>query len=102
MALAGAFGGAVRWMSIREDIKSGIISILVGSICSVYLSPLAIPMLEPILGKLVIDESARAGFSGFLLGVGGIAVSGFIIDVWKSRRINHFRKDLRDGNCDNE
>lgn len=84
--LAGALGGVVRWLSLREDIRSGLISITVGAICALYLSPLAIPAIEPILGMLVIDPSARAGFSGFIMGIGGIAAAGFLIDLWNARR----------------
>lgn len=85
IALAGALGGVVRWLSLREDWKSGIVSITVGAICAVYLAPLAIPSFEPLIGKLVVDHVSRAGFSGFLIGIGGIAVSGFVIDLWRAR-----------------
>lgn len=84
--VAGALGGVVRWLSLREDLRSGLISIAVGAICSLYLSPLAIPIVEPVLGKFVIDPSSRAGFSGFIMGIGGIAVAGFVIDLWKDRQ----------------
>jgi hypothetical protein len=84
--MAGALGGVVRWLTLREDWRSGLISITVGAICSLYLSPLAIPIVEPLLGKLVIDPSARAGFSGFIMGIGGIAATGFLIDLWNAKR----------------
>ena len=86
LAVAGALGGMVRWLSLREDWKSGTTSLVVGAICAVYLGPLAIPVIEPIVGKIVIDPASRAGLSGFIIGVGGIAVAGFIIDIWKARR----------------
>lgn len=91
--MAGALGGVVRWLSLREDWKSGLISITVGAICSLYLSPLAIPIIEPVLGKLVIDPAARAGFSGFIMGIGGIAVAGFFIDLWNARRAARLSED---------
>jgi len=85
LAIAGALGGVVRWLSLREDLPSGIISITVGAICALYLAPLAIPAIEPLIIRMVIDPTSRAGFSGFIIGIGGIAVSGFVIDIWKSR-----------------
>lgn len=85
LLVAGAAGGVVRWLSLRENWRDGCISILVGAICALYLSPLAIPMIEPILSKLVVDADSRAGFSGFFIGVGGIAVAGFCIDIWRHR-----------------
>ena len=93
--LAGALGGVVRWLTIREDWRSGLISITVGAICALYLSPLAIPAIEPILGKIVLDPAARAGFSGFVMGIGGIAVAGFFIDVWNARRAAKREEDTK-------
>jgi hypothetical protein len=95
LATAGALGGVVRWLSLREDWQSGLVSITVGAICALYLAPLAIPAIEPIIGKFVIDATARAGFSGFIIGIGGIAVSGFVIDLWKARA-RQIRKDGRE------
>ena len=92
LAMAGALGGVVRWLSLREDWQSGIISITVGAICALYLAPLTIPAIEPLIGKIVVDATSRAGFSGFIIGIGGIAVSGFVIDLWKARARQN-RKD---------
>jgi len=86
LALAGALGGVVRWLSLREDWRSGLTSLTVGAICAVYLGPVAIPFIEPIVGKIVVDAASRAGLSGFIIGIGGIAVAGFVIDIWKARR----------------
>lgn len=86
LAIAGSLGGMVRWLTLREDWRSGLTSLLVGAICAVYLGPIAIPTLEPIVGKIVVDAASRAGLSGFLIGIGGIAVAGFVIDLWKARR----------------
>jgi hypothetical protein len=86
LAVAGALGGVVRWLSLREDWKDGLVSITVGAICAVYLSPLAIPLFDSVLGKIVVDAAARHSFSGFLIGIGGIAVSGLVLDIWKARR----------------
>ena len=86
IAIAGAAGGVVRWLTLREDWKDGLISIVVGAICSLYLSPLALPVLEPTLGKIITNQDQVAGFSGFVIGIGGIAVAGSVLDVWKARR----------------
>lgn len=86
LAIAGALGGLVRWLTIREQWKDGLVSLVVGAICAVYLAPLAIPAIEPILGKIIADAAARGTLSGFIIGIGGIAVAGFVIDIWKARR----------------
>lgn len=86
LATAGALGGMVRWLALREDWQSGLVSLIVGAICAVYVAPLAVPVFDSVLGKVVPSEASRAGFAGFVVGVGGIAVAGLIMDVWKARR----------------
>ena len=38
-ALAGAAGGIVRWVTLRERWQDGVASLLVGSICALYVGP---------------------------------------------------------------
>ena len=84
--IAGALGGMVKWLSLRDHWSDGIIAIIVGAICAVYLSPLALPIMDPVL-KVVIDNyQQRATLSGFVIGIGGIGVVGLIMDVLKLRR----------------
>lgn len=85
MAVAGALGGVVRWLTLRSSAVDGLISIVVGAICAVYLGPVCLPLIEPVLGKIVLDENARAGLSGFFIGIGGIGVSSFIMELWQRR-----------------
>lgn len=78
--LAGALGGVVRWITLKETFREGVASVIVGAICSRYLGPLVQPAMTPLLGSFVVEEASRAAFSGFILGLGGITVSGFVID----------------------
>jgi len=84
-ALAGALGGIVRWVTLRESWRDGFLSLLVGSICAVYLGPLVQPILDPIIGKLAPGGDA-AGFASFCVGIGGMSISGLLIDVFRARR----------------
>lgn len=84
--IAGGLGGLVRWLALREKLQDGLISIVIGAICALYLGPFAIPALAPITGRLLVDPAAQAGLSGFLIGTGGTAVVGFVIDLWRARR----------------
>ena len=86
-ALAGALGGIVRWVTLREHWRDGVLSLLVGSICAVYLGPLVAPILEPVIGKLAPNGDS-AGFSSFVVGIGGMSISGLIIDIFRARRID--------------
>lgn len=82
--LAGAAGGIVRWLTLREKWTDGIVSIVVGALCALYLGPIVEPLLTPIIGKIAPQGDA-AGFSSFFIGVGGISASGFVLDVWRGR-----------------
>lgn len=86
LLLAGALGGVVRWLTLRDHWSDGLIAVVVGGICSVYLSPLAVPSLAPLLLNVGIARDSTNSLSGFLIGIGGITVSGLIMDVWRARR----------------
>lgn len=84
--LAGAAGGLVRWLTLRSRPLDGFIAVVVGAISAVYLGPLAEPAVDALLGQVIIDESSRGAFSGFIIGLGGITVAGFVMDFWQARR----------------
>lgn len=81
-ALAGSLGGVVRWLSLRETWQDGLISITVGGICAVYLSPLVVLWLVP----QPATNTAFASLAAFVTGIGGIGVVGFVMDMWKAWR----------------
>ncbi len=93
-ALAGAAGGLVRWLTLRETWRDGVASLLVGTVCAVYLGPIAEPMLRPVLGALAPNHNP-AGFSSFVVGLGGIGLSGFVIDA-----LRRFRASAETGGRD--
>jgi hypothetical protein len=86
IAVAGAAGGIVRWLTLRESWRDGLISVTIGAVCAVYIEPIALPALEPVLGRVIANPSKLSNLSAFLVGIGGIAVSGFVIDLWTARR----------------
>ena len=81
--LAGALGGVVRWITLKERLREGIASVVCGAICAVYLGPIIRPAITPLIGSFVLEEASRSAFGGFILGLGGITVSGFVIDFIK-------------------
>ena len=98
VAIAGALGGLVRWVTLRDDWRSGLGAIVVGGIVSFYLGPIAIPTIEPILGKLAISPDAEKTFAGFIIGIGGVGAVGFILDIWRARRkMLHDMKEAGNG-----
>lgn len=87
LLIAGALGGVVRWLTLRDHWTDGLISILVGAICSLFLSPLALPALVPMLGAVQIPPESVSGLSGFLIGIGGITISSFFIEMLRLRTV---------------
>jgi hypothetical protein len=83
-------GGVVRALTLRLPAIEAASGIVVGGICAVYLGPLALPVVEKTVGSIVLEETSRVGLSGFVIGLGGIAVSGFVLDMWK--RLRHDQK----------
>lgn len=84
-AAAGAAGGLVRWLTLRENWRDGFVSLVVGSVCAIYLGPLAEPMLRPFVGAISPGQDA-AGFSSFVVGLGGVGVAGFVIEALRALR----------------
>lgn len=79
-ATAGALGGLVRWLTLREKPAEGFIALIVGSVCAVYLGPIVDPILEPLIGQIAPGEDAQ-GFASFVVGLGGIGLAGWLIDT---------------------
>jgi len=93
-ALAGALGGIVRWITLKPSWREGAGTLLVGAICAVYLGPIALPIIESTVGKIV-PGGDMAGLSSFLVGIGGISLSGLVLDIFERRR-----RDLKGDNDD--
>lgn len=84
--IAGAAGGFVRWVTLRERFLDGVASVAVGAVCALYLSPLAEPIVQSAFGTLSITAEQRSGFGGFVIGLGGVWLAGIIIDAVRSFR----------------
>jgi hypothetical protein len=85
LILAGAAGGIVRWLTLREGWWQGITSVVIGAILAVYIGPHAVWMLSPVITFVGGTPESVMGLGGFIVGVGGIVVSGFLIDLWQIR-----------------
>lgn len=83
-ALAGAAGGIVRWVTLRERWQDGAASLLVGAICALYVGPFVNPLISPLIGDLAPNGDS-SGFASFLVGLGGISIAGLLIDLVRIR-----------------
>ena len=85
LVIAGAMGGVVRWLTLRESWQEGVVSLAVGGIMALYVGPVAIPLVGPMLSTIVVDHDSVAGFSGLMVGLSGMTVARWLMDVWSGR-----------------
>lgn len=98
LLVAGGLGGLIRWITLRESLANGLLSIASGAIFASYLAPFARPALAWLFTWLDLpdgmtpSDGSEFGLAGFIMGIAGLSVSGFVLDVLKARR-----QRLRDG-----
>lgn len=101
LLVAGALGGLVRgllilrtrWpstgsISAIELTAIGIdvaTSVIIGSLFSLFLSGAADSIIGPGLDILHVDEASKVTTSGFLAGIGGISIGGYVFDLFNAR-----------------
>jgi len=82
-ALAGALGGAVKGMAQQLPWKQQVVAIMVGAACSIYMAPLGDSMLSPLLGHVLANDKQVVGLGGFIVGIIGIGLVGFVLSLFK-------------------
>jgi len=85
-AVAGALGGVVRWITLRRNWKEGAGTLIVGCISAVYLGPIALAMASASTGVQVDPGGRTDDLANFLVGIGGISISGFFIQLFERRK----------------
>lgn len=85
-AVAGAAGGVVRWATLREDWRTGSVSLIVGAICATYLAEPAIYAIGAAMKTFGVYATIPEKTAGFVVGIGGVTISGFVLDVIKAFR----------------
>ena len=86
LAVAGALGGVVRWLTLKQGWPDNFISITVGAIFAAMGGPFVLHILRPVIDLTSVDAAPVATFSGFVSGLGGIVFAGIIMDVINIRR----------------
>ncbi len=82
-AMAGAAGGLLRWITLKESWKEGTATLVAGALCARFLGPEMTPAVAPWLGA---SEDA-VGLVSFLVGIGGVSISATIIGIFKNRTL---------------
>lgn len=85
MAMAGAAGSIIYWISNRQSPKNGLISIVVGAITAIYLGPAVSPILSQAFGA---SSEIPTHLSSYICGMMGISMNGLILDVFKGRLLS--------------
>lgn len=79
--VAGGFGGVMRWALLRPKAWDGIINIGVGGVLAYYGTPVAVPALAKLFITFTAELPNIEQITGFTLGVVGIGIIGWIIEV---------------------
>lgn len=91
LLVAGALGGIVRWATLRQNWREGVMAMAVGAICSLYLGPVMLPIVVATIGPLTPGGDLQ-GLASFLVGVAGISLTGFLIDVFDAKFLKSKKK----------
>lgn len=93
MALSG-FSGAVatsmvEWQGWLDFSRR----VVVGALCAIYMTDLAIPLLEYLLTGIRIDPSNAPKLGGFIMGMLGMMIVEFLIRVVRKSDPQNFKRD---------
>lgn len=87
VAISGMCGGITRWIALQERWwPDGLGTIVTGVTAGVFLWPLAQPLIEPALGRLDMDPTTSVMFGGFVTGLMGVSIIGWLLDVVRAKR----------------
>jgi len=87
VVFSGFFGGVARWIALQEKAwPDGLGTVVTGATVALFLWPVAEPMLEPMLGQLEMEPTTAVMFGGFVTGLMGVSIIGWILDVIRAKR----------------
>lgn len=85
--IAGGLGGAVRAMALKLPLGEWLVAVAVGAICAKYLYPVGNALIDPVVSKFTGSVEQSVGLGGFIIGILGIALVGFVLEVFKMRSL---------------
>ena len=86
LAAGGAVGGLYRWIVLRPKLGDGLIAVGSGVIAAPIFGPIIASIViaaggvAPFVGPVAITMEQALPVGGFLAGLLGISVAGFVID----------------------
>lgn len=96
VVFSGFFGGIARWIALREKLwPDGLGTVVTGATVALFLWPVAEPIMEPALGTLEMEPTTAVMFGGFVTGLMGVSIIGWILDVIRAKR-----KEVKDAEDD--
>ncbi len=94
--LAGAAGGLVKWIRLRESFNSGIVNVILGGVVAYYISPIALAVIRGSLGSMIdMTAAEQARLGGFIIGSMANSVVGAVTDL-VTKYLEHKAKVFKD------
>lgn len=84
--VAGLAGGFVRWAVHTTSWRDGLAAVFIGGVCATYLADPAADLIAAILKPMGFSGAIKASTAGFVVGLGGVGIAGFLIDAIKGFR----------------
>lgn len=90
--VAGALGGAIRWVHLKEGWLQGIGSVLTGSLVGNFFWAMASRWLDGLAEASQMDPAAARGAGAFFVGLVAVWVVQYVIDF--GRRKTELKKEI--------
>lgn len=97
-AMAGFCGAIIYWITNRQSWKNGVVSLIVGVITAIYLTPAVSPILANVFGT---TSELPSYLGGYVCGMSGIALNGLIMDILRGRLL-YFRDAAKKESTDEQ
>ncbi len=87
LAIAGGFGGVIRWWSAKDSWRAGLVHVLIGAIIGRYFGPAFFTIVQPVADFSGMDPQDARVLGAHLCGVIGINLYAIPIDLFRARAL---------------
>lgn len=85
LAIAGGFGGVIRWWAAKDGWRAGIFHVLAGAIIGRYFGPAFFQLVQPVADFSGMDPADARVLGAHLCGVIGINLYAIPTDLVRAR-----------------
>lgn len=88
LILAGATGGGIRWYAVKDQLRDGLVHVLIGAIIGNYFGSAVIGLIDQVAGAVpALDPQALRLLGAHLCGFIGLSVYAFAFDWMRERSL---------------